>query len=828
MRNFTLLFLSCLLASMTLSAAPITPEQALQRVAKSHPTRSSELADLKYASTVELPSGDAALYIFDNVTEPGYAILSADDVAAPLLGYSNTNKYDEKSMSPEMKWWLEGYAKQIEYAKSIGASPYKAAKTRADREAIAPMIATRWNQNNPYNLQTPEINGKHSVTGCVATAMAQVMKYWNYPAVGSGIGTCTVRISDEKIDTLTMNFKDQSFDWENMLDKYSSSATEVQKSAVAYLMKACGYGAQMQYTNYESSAALYYAAYSLVQNFGYNENIQYCERDYYTASEWTDMIYGELAAGRPVAYGGQSTQGGHAFVCDGYQSDGYFHFNWGWGGMSDGYFLLNALNPNSLGIGANGGGYNFGQNAIVGIQPTTGAAYPPNFAQSGNIEGKALLSSITLSATGEYGGWYNMSTLPIIIDIAAKIEPIAPTTGETTYINIIQKTALQPNYGYKKLEVDVKELKNGTYRLTMCYKLSSETEWTPVHCESQNYNFFEFTKEGSKVTVKDNAEALPIIEKAEFTTPLYYGDLFKMALTVSNPSSKEITNSFYPALYLNEEPQMTADGLTITLAPGETVTKEISGTFEMLGSLRAPTAETAYTLYFYDPASYDNADTYLELYRGFSKEVTMGIDNFGVNLDVENYIIKGYEQDSKGFYNVTNGNYIPFSVDITNNAEYFAKAVNIVIFPYIVGQNVYSVMSATLSPLATLTKGEKATLTAVVDFSEGEVGKNYFALLYVDGNELSGNQILFTLSAFTGVEGIAGEEMAIFYDKSTSTLHVSEGLSRLVVTAMNGTSYDMTSQAAGGSVDLNELPAGIYVVNAFSTDGVVKTLKIMR
>ncbi len=828
MRKSTLLSLSCLLASLTLSAAPITPDQALQRLANSRPTRSSELAELKYARTIELTNGEAGLYIFDNVAEPGYAILSADDVAAPLLGYSYTNKFDEKSMSPELKWWLDEYARQIEFAKSVGASSYKAMDTRADREAVAPMIATRWNQDEPYNLMTPEIDGEHSVTGCVATAMSQVMKYWNYPSIGTGTGTCTVRISNERTDTLTMNFKDKSFDWKNMLDTYGSNATEVQKSAVAYLMKACGYASRMQYTNYESSAALYYAATALIQNFGYNQNIQFCDRDYYTASEWSDMIYGELAAGRPVAYGGQSTQGGHAFVCDGYQSDGYFHFNWGWGGMSDGYFILNALNPSSLGIGANGGGYNFSQNAIVGVQPTTGQAYPPNFAQNGNIVGTGVRNSITLSATGDYGGWYNLSTSPITIDIAAKIEPIAPTTGKTNYLNLAQKETIQPNYGFRGFDVDLQSVKNGTYRLTVCYKLSSETEWTPVHCESQNYNFFEFTKEGTRVTVKDNTKALPKIEKAEFTTPLYYGDLFKMTLTVSNPSSKEITNSFYPALYLNEGPQMTADGVTITLAPGETVTKEIIGTFEMLGTLKAPTAEATYTLYFYDPSSYNNTDTYLELYGGFTKKVTMGIDNFGVNLDIQNFMISGYDQDAKGFYNVTNGNNIPFSIDITNNAEFFAKPMMLLIFPYIQGQSVSSVAYASFSPVAILTKGEKATLKANVNFTAGEVGKSYFVRPYIDGKILSDYTVLFNLIGFTGVESINGEELTIAYEKASSTLRVSSGVSRLVISAMNGTSYDKTSEAAGGSVDLSQLPAGIYVVNAFSSDGAAKTIKIMK
>lgn len=419
MRKPILFAIAWLMSILTLSASPLTPEQALQRLSKAE-TRTAD--ELRCVYTLEMADGEAGLYVFQKSAGTGYMILSADDVAAPLLGYSDKGIFEEKSMSPELKWWLGEYAREIEYAKSAGEEPFQGVSTRSDKTSIAPLISTEWDQAYPYNLLTPEVDGKHCVTGCVATAMAQVMKYWNYPETGTGTGKCSIQYKNNATRIDSIYFDEQNFDWKNMLDIYDDLATENQKLAVAYLMKACGYAVNMNYSPNESGAPVLYVANSLVNNFFYNQNLQYCRRSYYSTSEWTDMLYGELSAGRPVVYGGQSNEGGHCFVCDGYDSDGYFHFNWGWGGMSDGYFLLNALNPGALGIGANGGGYNFGQEMVRGIQPTEGEDYGPNFIQEGNMQATMEeKDSIIVLTAGEYGGWYNMGTKPITIDVGLSL-----------------------------------------------------------------------------------------------------------------------------------------------------------------------------------------------------------------------------------------------------------------------------------------------------------------------------------------------------------------------------------------------------------------------
>ena len=285
-----LLFMLALGAWVGAAAAPLTPQEALARLGGE--TRAVNRNSLQLAFTSRQTAGEAAVYVFNNSVDGGYLLLSADDCAAPLLGYSEVGKFEEREMSAELRWWIGEYGRQIEYAKSHGAGEYVSRTTRADRKGIAPLVKTKWNQSSPYNGMTPTVDGKHCVTGCVATSMAQVMKYWNYPEIGKGSGECTVVDNSGSDTTDKMSFSEQKFDWSNMLDIYAGTSTQAQKDAVAYLMKACGYAVKMTYTSNESGAASLYVAQALMDNFSYNKNLQYCSRDYYTPTEWEDMVYG--------------------------------------------------------------------------------------------------------------------------------------------------------------------------------------------------------------------------------------------------------------------------------------------------------------------------------------------------------------------------------------------------------------------------------------------------------------------------------------------------------------------------------------------------------
>ena len=375
-----------LLGAIASNAATLTPDEALARVMKESdamraPAR-AVVAQPRLIHTTVGDDGEPAVYIFTTDSREGSIVVSADDVAAPLLGYCDTPADGE--LPTELRWWLGQYAAEIEAARSGDAPRYvepAAPKATATRKAIAPLVNTRWDQGAPYNNDCPSVsqsvigNGK-APTGCVATAMAQVVKYFGWPAKGTGTGSATVSGGSQQSMNLNV-----TFDWSNMTDTYAEgSYTATQASAVALLMKACGYSVAMNYTTSASGAQSTAIPGALINNFGYDSGAALYRRDYYGRDEWEEMIYNNLANVGPVIYTGASNVGGgHAFVCDGYSADGYFHFNWGWSGMSDGYFLLSMLKPTNLGTGAGNGDYTNNQGALLGIKPSDGTDSPRKY-----------------------------------------------------------------------------------------------------------------------------------------------------------------------------------------------------------------------------------------------------------------------------------------------------------------------------------------------------------------------------------------------------------------------------------------------------------------
>lgn len=364
------------------------------------------------SSPIKASSAPATvLYYVFNVGDKGFVIVSGDDVAKPVLGYSDEESYDPNKLSPEFTYFLDDcLAKEIEQAISQGIPQSEETKAqweaylngdvstlRASTSTVSPLIATRWNQDSPYNNLCPAVSGVpssyngHVPTGCVATAMAQIMKYWNYPTTGSGSYSYT-----SSYGSLSANFGATNYDWGNMTNLYSSSSSAQENSAVATLMYHSGVSVKMNYGPSESSAVAGDVVAALVNYFNYDSGLNYLERNYYSYTDWVNYIKTELDANRPVFYAGQETSGdGHAFICDGYDSNGLFHFNWGWAGMSDGYFELSALNPSSLGIGGGTGGFNVDQAIIVGIRPNAGGSANPQLGLSDLYSSSASLNPST-------------------------------------------------------------------------------------------------------------------------------------------------------------------------------------------------------------------------------------------------------------------------------------------------------------------------------------------------------------------------------------------------------------------------------------------------
>ncbi len=769
-------FILCGLSfSMGAMAASLTPEQALQRLntpgMQKIGGRDGVTRDLVY--TAKTLSGDPAVYVFENSGKRGYMLLSADDAAAPILGYSDSGSFDPKTMPEQMKWWIEEYGRQIEYARANNIPAYSAQTRAEDRKAVAPLLKTKWNQTEPYDAMTPVIGGVQSPTGCVATAVAQVMKYWQYPEVATGTGTISNPVDG---GTLSMALGEEPFAWDKMLNSYSGAYTDEQAHAVAYLMKAVGYASQMKYGQYSSGAFSYIAGLALMDNFGYNPDIEYCTRNYYGADEWEEMIYNEVANGRPVIYGGQSTSVGHEFVCDGYNGDGYFHFNWGWSGMGDGYFLLNSLNPNALGTGGgSGGGYNYAQDVLVGVQPKKEQVVMPNLVQFGALEASVSGLNVELSVVDSRGltCWFNTGMHSVVMALGLAVESLE--TGEILKYESMGSynveapewtvgTSLQMAYAGITGQINYKmpiTYADGKYRLTVVFKPSGSDQWTPALTMPQYYNYVEITKTGNKLAVDALPEASITLDSAEAVSAIYYGMVAKMKIKATNNSDKELTQGFYPELFSNEQEEMLGDGIVLTIPAHATVEEEFVTTFRLLNGASAPTTKRMYQLGWYDPVNRKMYD--------IVEDITMDVVSGNPSVTVESFDIAGVtpkpNQEYDALYTVENDE-AEFNLTLTNKRGFFGYPIYVLIFK--MDGSGDEVMRASFEPLLTLTARETGETTAVVNVSSLPKNKVYAAAIWYQGPKgltpLDDNKIIFfEVAEGAGVDIIGVDETPVKY-----------------------------------------------------------------
>ena len=309
-------------------------------------------------------------YIFNAGQDQGFVIVSGDDRTPEILGYSLSGSFDIDNLPPAMEALLNHYSEEI---RQIQEGRAVAAKRSAPHPSVPQMMTVKWGQDDPYNLKTMTgyyTNGKtfQCVTGCVATAMAQVLYHQHFvDQIQAEIpGYQNPIIYKDGTGYMNAIPAGTVLDWGQMVDSYIGKETEAQKDAVASLMMYCGVAVRMEYTKEESSAIVSDIPEALKTYFGYSRGTRYVTRSSYAADDWDNLIYDEIASGRPVIYGGTDQNGGgHAFILHGYDGDGRYAVNWGWCGYQDNYFMLDDLTPPSHGTGGGSGGYNFDQDAVI-------------------------------------------------------------------------------------------------------------------------------------------------------------------------------------------------------------------------------------------------------------------------------------------------------------------------------------------------------------------------------------------------------------------------------------------------------------------------------
>ena len=483
MKKFFFLLLTLL--PVVVGAAPITEQQALLKARGFMQGKTFSMEKSRRMAPRQ-DSNNAALYVF-NAQEGGYVIISGDDQTASVLGYNSTGRLDMAQLPEHIQSWLDSYVDQIAYLQKHPEAK-AAPKKFGNVPAIPPLLGeTQWNQGSPYNDLCPMDGNNRSVTGCVATAMAQVMYFHKWPLKTTteipGYTTSTYGINVSAIPAGT------PIDWSNMLPKYvrkPGAETTEQRNAVAELMQMCGTSVKMDYSAGSSAASTATSCDAFKEYFDYDVTTNQIYRMRYRCEEWNRIIYDELAKNRPVLYCGERVEGsGHAFVIDGYDKDGFFHVNWGWGGSHDGYFLLDVLySSDSSKTEATGDGYCVNQWAIIGIQKNLGAVIVPELTVSSvNAYPNSPNTKLTRNSSSDNFSLYHyfyvrnytavssvMECATGLYDTSDNLIGVVTETKENTFepdggVSISQKATFGAG------------LANGVYKLKALYRQKGETAW---------------------------------------------------------------------------------------------------------------------------------------------------------------------------------------------------------------------------------------------------------------------------------------------------------------------------------------------------------------
>ena len=349
MKKHLLLATALCLGIATLQARPVDlakAQQLGQQFVQHKPMFNRNAAEnLNLAYTLRAANGMPTGYVFN--FDGGFVIVAADDCSSPILGYSDCGQFDYENAPDGFRFMLNELSRGIENAVNNGVKAsseiicrwknleaYGVLNPERNTPVVGPLVQQRWNQDNPYNLYVPS----GCPTGCVATAMAQLMKYWEWPVTGTGEHSYYSQGYGQQY----ANFGATTYQWDNMIDYYGN-ATQEQKEAVATLMYHCGVSVDMQYAPAGSGAFSQDVPVSISTYFSYSDHATHIQKggDY---DEWIALLKSNIDQRIPLYYSGQSSEGGHAFICDGYDADDLFHFNWGWGGALNNYFLIDGEN----------------------------------------------------------------------------------------------------------------------------------------------------------------------------------------------------------------------------------------------------------------------------------------------------------------------------------------------------------------------------------------------------------------------------------------------------------------------------------------------------
>ncbi len=753
-----------------------------------------------------------ALYVFDQ-GEQGYLIVSADDVAAPILGYSTTGTFDPENIPDNMRWWLSQYEAEIEAAANEGDMQY-AASSRAERAPIAPLVKATWDQSTPYNTYCPKLNGQLTVTGCVATAMAQAMSYHKWPETFDA--DFTYQWTNNGGATLSWKQAGVKLDWANMLDSYRGSYSTGQGNAVAMLMRACGYSVMMDYGVGASGAATIYTLPALVNDFGYDKGAYVALREYYSLADWENTLYDNLTNCGPVIYAGSNSEVGHCFVCDGYSQDGYFHFNWGWSGISDGYFRLTALDPDSQGIGGSTAGYNVGQLIILGLQkPVEGSKLKVNVLCQGKVTGTVGQNGrFTFGVAG--GGFYNYSSDTIVGSYGIRI-----FDENNTPQDLLLATDTIP-FLYGIGGITLTGIPDGTFRMYPIFK-SVDGDATVIPSIATEPGYIIVNSSNGKITVTSPEIGAYDIKNLTLDTPMYDGYPFIASGEAFWTGPFSASNTTYGVL-------MTSPVADSIVAIGAPMQLEFPAESE-------PSKFEYQSKWEQFAAGYTNSIPAGDYY--FSMAIEDPLSATGLKLLTSPIQVKvmanpGAPSMSQPIWSIVDSSNVDpdnlkINVAFKCNEGYFFDHIIAVIFnsdlKYVTEFN---------SPTMAISAGELKKFTLTGQIPGAVAGERYAIGLYTSTGTQMGNGQWCTIGDRSGINDIVADSSkgitaspnpAVDYTVITASSEISSV--DFVSLAGSAISVPVEIDGASARADVSSLAPGLYIARVVTANG-METVKIIK
>ena len=718
MRKITLSFLLLCFAFVAW-AEPIGKEAALYTAQSYMAAKGKSISIRKQPfkagrKSISLTEEEAYYYVFNAGNDNGYVIVSGDDRVAPILGYVDHGTFDPDNIPENMRSFLQGYADDIKFIienNLDSRSPLlrKSNKVRSTRHSVPELLTTRWNQGLPYNLTLelypkPDGSMHRPVTGCTATAMAQVLNYYRYPDkvkvdIPAQTRTWTMDDGTKKSVTYPGVAKNTPIDWDNMRDTYSCSeehAHTPQDTAVAELMRIVGASVTMGYGGAGGSGANFHAT-EFIKYFGYDEDAYRADQKNYSIDEWNDLMYNDISQGRPVCTAGWSgTGGGHSFVIDGYDGDGLFHVNWGWG-AGGGWYLLSLLNGDcSEGVSASTKGNSRNQYAVFNLHLPNDVKESHLDVSDVTVSNKTYLKTIFKNSTGS-GGRFDVAI--VRYDEKGELTLVGKKLTTTT----INDGATQT----KSFQIS-KQLPEGTYKLAIASKHTSSETWKV--CYNLPNKYIEAVVDADSIPtlniVNTSSSNIDIsVDKIVFPGSRIVGEEQEVVVTFRNNGDEFYKDVHFFASKTNEKISLERC-VRVPAHKGETVTVSYFFTPEETGT---------YNLWFC--TSKDGSG---ELGHGTMEVVTEAAAE-KANLAVTNYTV------TNGSGSVVYGKRFYGKVTIKNNdTKDFHGSVKLHLWKQKVGSN-----SATGSSSSIVIVDIAAGKTATVDYEFDGISTGYYCRLPV-------------------------------------------------------------------------------------------------